>query len=143
MIFTKSRKLPKAVEKKIELLNRLTKEINNVVQMNSSEQIVSSLELLGEANLHMYQAIAKAPLPKGLNEQEIKMYRDGIAKIADPFQQKAVESYKLAVSRAQELEVYTDSYNRAYKFMNSVNSKEYYSSDETTFDSRLVKWSVP
>ena len=140
---TDPNKQKKAVETKIELLNRLTKEINNVVQMNSSEEIVSSLELLGEANLHMYSAIAKAPLPKGLNEQEIKMYKEGIAKIADPFQQKARESYKLAVSRAHELEVYTDSYNRAYKFMNSVDPKEYYTNDETTFDSRLVKWSVP
>lgn len=140
---TDPNKQKKAVETKIELLNRLTKEINNVVQMNSSEEIVSSLELLGEANLHMYHAITRAPLPKGLNEQETKMYKEGIAKIADPFQQKAQESYKLAVSRAHELEVYTDSYNKAYKFMNSVNPKEYYSNDETTFDSRLVKWSVP
>ena len=135
-------KQKKAVEKKIELLNNLTKELTKIVQMNSSEQIVASLELLGEANFHMYSSIMKAPLPKGLTEQESNMYKEGIKKIAEPFQQKAKESYKLAVSRAQELEVYTDSYNRAYKFMNAIESNNYYSNDETTFESRLVKWSV-
>ncbi len=136
-------KQKKAVEKKIELLNQLTKELTKVVQMNSSEQIISALQLLGEANLHMYTAITRAPLPKGLNEQETIQYKEGIQKIADPFQQKARESYKLAVSRAHELEVYTDSYFEAYRYMNSSEPQEYYSRDEATFESRLVKWSIP
>jgi cellulose synthase operon protein C len=135
-------KQKKAVEKKIELLNQLTKELTRVVQMNSSEQIVSALELLGEANLHMYSAIMRAPLPKGLTEQETEMYKNGIKKIADPFQQKARESYKLAVSRAQELEVYTEAYSKAYNFMNSIESQNYYLNSETIFESKLVKWSV-
>ncbi len=136
-------KQKKAVEKKIELLNKLTKELTNVVQMNSSEQIVSALELLGEANVHMYSAIMRAPIPKGLNEQETALYKEGIKKIADPFQQKARESYKLAVSRGQELEVYTKAYNQAFQFMSSLEPNDYYSNGETTFESRLVKWSVP
>ncbi len=136
-------KQKKAVEKKIELLNKLTKELTNVVQMNSAEQIVSALELLGEANDHMYTAIIRAPLPKGLSEQESGMYKEGIAKIADPFKQKARESYKLAVSRGQELEVYTSEYNQAYNYMNAIEPNTYYSNDESTFESRLVKWSVP
>jgi TolA-binding protein len=136
-------KQKKAVEKKTELLNQLNKELTKVVQMNSSEQIVASLKLLGEANMHMYNTIVKAPLPKGLNDQEMNMYKDGIKKIADPFLQKAQESYKLAVSRGQELEVYTPEYKEAYEYMNSVDPKTYYQNDETTFDSRLVKWSVP
>ena len=136
-------KQKKAVEKKIQLLNQLTKELNEVVQVNSSEQIVASLNLLGEANQHMYNAIMKAPLPKGLNEKEIGMYKEGIKKISDPFLLKARESYKLAVARAQELEVYTQAYNQAYAYMNSLDPLGYYSNDEVTFDSRLVKWSVP
>lgn len=136
-------KQKKAVEKKIELLNKLTKELTQVVQMNSAKQIVSSLELLGEANAHMYQAIMRAPLPKGLNTQEVNLYKEGIKKIADPFLQKSQESYKLAVSRAQELEVYTSAYNQAYKAMNSTEPQNYYSNGETSFESRLVKWSVP
>lgn len=136
-------KQKKAVEKKVELLNKLTGELNKIVQMNSGETIVSSLSVLGEANQHMVDAILSAPLPKGLNAQESQMYKDGIKKIAEPFQQKAVESYKLAVQRGQELEVYTSSYETAYKYMNAVQPQEYYSNGEKLFDTKFVKWSVP
>lgn len=136
-------KQKKAVEKKIELLNKLTQDLNQVVQINSAEEIVAALETLGDANKHMYSTIVSAPLPKGLNEQESKLYVDGIKKIAEPFQQKAQESYKLAVSRAHELEIYTEAYRKAYDYMKAQNPREYFGGDVTTFESRLVKWSVP
>jgi len=133
----------KAVSKKIELLNRLTKELNEVVQMNSGETIVSSLAVLGDANQHMVNAILTAPLPKGLNAQETQLYQDGIKKIADPFQQKARDSYRLAVERGQELEVYSTDYLQAYDYMSRNQGSEYYSNGERLFETRFVKWSVP
>lgn len=133
----------KAVAKKVELLNRLTKELNDIVLMNSGETIVSSLTVLGEANQHMVNAIMTAPLPKGLNAQEIQMYKEAIKKIADPFHQKAKDSYKLAVQRGQELEVYTAQYDEAYQYMNNLDPKEYYRNGERLFDTRFVKWSLP
>jgi TolA-binding protein len=133
----------RAVEKKIELLNRLTQELGRVVKMDSSEEIVSALETLGEANFHMASAILQAPLPKGLNEQEMKLYQEGIQKIAEPFRQKATESYQLAVSRGQELEVYSSAYKKAYDFLVSSNLQGYFGAEAKAFESRLVKWSVP
>ncbi len=138
-----SRKQSQAVEKKVQLLNKLTKELNDIVQMNSAETIVSSLAVLGEANQHMVNAILTAPLPKGLNAQEMQMYKDGIKKLADPFLQKARDSYKLAVQRGQELEVYGSHYISSYQYMNTQDSKEYYHNGEKVFDTRFVKWSVP
>ncbi len=136
-------KQKKAVEKKIELLNQLTRELNNIVKMNSSNEIISSLALLGEANQHMYDSIEGAPLPKGLNAKEIALYKEGIKKIADPFQQKSIESYKLAVSRGQELEAYTSDYFKAYDQVSSGDPRSDDMKDATVYDSRLVKWSVP
>lgn len=133
----------KAVEKKIEALNRINKELNEIVKINSSEAIVSSLYYLGDSNLHMAKAILDAPLPAGLNAKEVEMYKDGIKKLADPFQQKATEGFKLAVERAQELEAYNKEYDLAHRYMHQQNPQNYYENDYHTFESRLVKWSVP
>ena len=133
----------KAVENKIEALNRINKEINSIVQMNSSSAIVSSLYYLGDSNLHMAKAITGAPLPKGLNPQETEMYKDGIKKLAEPFQQKGLESFKLSVERGQELEAYNSEYDKSFEIMSETNKKTYYLNDQKIFESRLVKWSVP
>lgn len=133
----------KALQKKIAALNNINKELNEIVKMNSSKSIVSSLYYLGDSNHHMARAILDAPLPKGLNAQETEMYKDGVKKLADPFNAKAIEGMKLAVQRAQELEVYNAEYDKAFEFMSQVNGKEYYTNDHQIFDSRLVKWSVP
>lgn len=133
----------KAVENKIEFLNRINKEINNIVQINSSSAIVSSLYYLGDSNLHMAKAITGAPLPKGLNAKETEMYKDGIKKLAEPFQQKGFESFKLSVERGQELEAYNSEYEKSFEMMNEINNKAYYINDHKIFESRLVKWSVP
>lgn len=133
----------KALQKKIAALNNINKELNEIVKMNSSKSIVSSLYYLGDSNHHMARAILDAPLPKGLNAQETEMYKEGVKKLADPFNSKAIEGMKLAVQRAQELEVYNTEYDKAFEFMSQVNGKEYYTNDHQIFDSRLVKWSVP
>ena len=133
----------KAVQKKIAALNQINKDLNEIVKMNSSGTIVSSLYYLGDSNHHMARAILDAPLPKGLTAQETEMYKDGIKKLAEPFNAKAQEGMKLAVQRAQELEAYNQEYNLAFDFMSRINPKEYYTNDHKLFESRLVKWSVP
>lgn len=132
-----------AVEKKIEALNRINKELNEIVQLNSSKAIVSSLYYLGESNSHMAKAIVEAPLPAGLNAKEIELYKDGIKKLAEPFQQKAIDSFKLAVERGQELEVYNNEYFQAHRIMSEVTPNQFYDNEYHVFESRLVKWSVP
>lgn len=130
----------KAVDEKLEHLNNLTKELTEVVKLDSGEEIVSALHLLGEANLHMAQAVLNAPLPKGLNANEEKQYREGIAKIAEPFNLKARDSFKLAVDRGIELEVYNSSYESAYTYMNKYDAKNYYNHGEYGSDTRFVNW---
>ncbi len=146
----KNIKLPKdsaaqsqAVQKKISALNQINKELNEIVKLNSSKTIVASLYFLGDSNHHMAESILQAPLPKGLNAQETELYKTEIKKLADPFSKKAIESMKLAVERAQELEAYNSEYELAFNFMSRLQPLEYYNNDQRSFESRLVKWSVP
>lgn len=133
-------KQKKVIEEKVALLNKLTKELNDVVKLNYPETIVSSLNLIGEANESMYWAIMKAPLPKGLDAETEKQYKEALPKIADPFKSRATDSHKLAVSRAWEFEAYNDDYKKSLKFMNSLEPDKFHFSDEIKQDVRFINW---
>ncbi|MGZ3771743.1 MAG: tetratricopeptide repeat protein, partial [Bdellovibrio sp.] len=129
-----------AADKKVALLTKLTGELADVIKYDSAEEIVSSISILGEANQNMAQAITSAPLPSGLNADEKKQYKEGVEKFAEPFNTKAKESFKLAVERGWELEVYNNGFKTAYEYMNKVDPKAYYSGGEISSEIRLVNW---
>jgi len=134
------KKQKEAVDKKIALLTKLTTELVDVIKFDSAEEIVKALSLLGEANEDMAQAIWKAPIPAGLNEDEKKQYIAGVERFAEPFSSKAKDSFKAAVDRGMELEVYNEGYKVAYEFMSRTEKKAYYSGGEFASDIRLVNW---
>lgn len=129
-----------AADRKIALLGKLNNELGEVIKLDSAEEIVSSLNLLGEANENMAATILKAPLPPGLNADETRQYKDGIQKFADPFNVKAKESHQKAVERGWELQVYNEAYKSSYNFMNSIDPSGYYNRGEVSADTRLVNW---
>lgn len=129
-----------AADKKISLLTKLSGELVDVIKFDSAEEIVSALAILGEANQNMAQTIINAPLPAGLNAEETKQYKAGVEKFAEPFNAKARDSFKAAVERGWELEVYNDSYRTAYEYMNKLDPKAYYNGGEIGSDIRLVNW---
>ncbi|MGZ3772431.1 MAG: tetratricopeptide repeat protein [Pseudobdellovibrionaceae bacterium] len=134
------RKQKMAADKKVSLLTKLTGELAEIIKYDSAEEIVSSLSILGEANQNMAHAILTAPLPSGLNAEEKKQYMAGVEKFAEPFNTKVKESFKLAVERGWELEVYNDSFKTAYDYMNKIDPKAYYNGGEFGSDIRLVNW---
>jgi len=133
-------KQKKAVDKKLDLVSKTTELLTETIKLDSSEEIVSSLNLLGETNEHISNAIENTPLPAGLKEEQKKIYIDGIKKIIEPFNKKAIESYKAAVDRGQDLQVYSDAYKHALRKMNEVDSKTYYYGPELYTDTRLIQW---
>lgn len=129
-----------AADRRLALLPKLTSELVEVIKYDSAEEIVSSLSLLGEANDDMARAIASAPLPPGLTADETKQYKEGVDKFVEPFRTKARESFKVAVDRGYELEVYNRGFKVAYEYMHNVDAKNYYDGGEIGSDIRLVNW---
>lgn len=133
-------KQKKAVDQKLELVNRLNNQLSEIIKLDSAEEIISSLNLIGETNEHMGKAIINAPVPKGFNEEQLKQYRAGIQGIADPFIKKSEESYKLAVERAHDLDVYSAAYRNSLSKLQEKDPKSYYNGSEIPSDSRLIQW---
>lgn len=133
-------KQKKAVDDKVGLLNKLNKELNDIVKLNHPDSIISSLSLLGEANSHMATSILGSPLPKGLDAETEKQYKEQLPKLADPFRVRATDSYKVALERAWEFETYNADYLKALKYMNAIDPVKYYYSDEIKQDVRFINW---
>lgn len=133
-------KQKEAVDKKLDILAKLNGELSEVIKLDSPDEIVSSLNLLGEANDHMVKAILGAPVPGNFNEEQKKQYRSQLEQITDKFSKKATDSFKIAVDRAWDLEVYTPSYKNALAEMNKRDPKNYYNKGEVGSESRLLNW---
>lgn len=133
-------KQKKAVDRKLEVMNQLNKDLTEVIKLDSAEEIVGSLDLLGESNRHLADAIENTPLPSNLKEEQKKVYKAEIEKISVPFRKKAEESYKLAVERGSDLDVYNASYQNSYNRLSKSNPKTYHAGDEVGFESRLINW---
>jgi hypothetical protein len=110
-----SSKMIKVRDQKVALINQLNQELAEIIKYDSGEEIVGSLELLGRANAHMAEAFLTAPIPAEVQKDETakKQYTAAVAELARPFQGKALESYRSAVSRGRELETYTPAYHAA------------------------------
>jgi TolA-binding protein len=133
-------KQKETLDKKIAALGALNRELAEVIKYDSAEEIVSSLSLLGDANLHMYEAIMGVPLPSGLNAEETKQYKAGVEQMASPFVTKAKESYKIAVDRGWELEVYNEGYHIAMDQYTRLTPGSYYNNGQVGSDVRIINW---
>ncbi len=130
----------KAAQQKIAMVSKLNNELGDVIRYDSANEIVGALSVLGQVNLHMGEALVNAPLPAGLNADETKQYKEGIAKLAEPFFAKAKETFKAAVSRGSELDTYNSYYTKARHLAVKLDPKAYYDGGEQSMDMKQGSW---
>ena len=100
------------VQKKLNLFNKLKEDLKHVIRFDSGHQVVAALVLIGLASEHMGDSIYNSPIPKSLNKEEIKKYKEGLRTTAMPFKTEAVKNYRLAVSKARKLSAYNEEWLR-------------------------------
>ena len=92
-----------AMQSKIQLLNRLKEDIKDVIRLNYNPQIISSLALMGLANHHLYDAIVNSPIPKSLDAQGKKTYKEGLIQNAARFKKVAQDYYDQTFQKADSV----------------------------------------
>ena len=100
------KKQQRAVKHKLRLFNKLKEDLKKVIRFDSGHQVVAALVLIGLASQHIADSIYYSPLPKGLNKQEIQVYKEGLLKTAAPFKTEAIKNYQLAATRARKMGAY-------------------------------------
>ena len=108
------------ITKKIKLLQSLEKALKPIIRYNEGETILASLILIGLANEEIARQIKAAPIPKGLNKEGVKKYKDGILALIQPYIKKSVEHYRLAIQRSIKIEVYSEWIGEAYRALAGI-----------------------
>lgn len=114
-----------AVQKKLDLINRLKERLKEVIRYDDGYMIVAALTLSGQASQHMSAALYSAPIPKGLNAEQTKQYKEGVDKLARPFQNEALNSYSSAIEKAYRLESYNEWLKAALIEAHRLNSEKF------------------
>lgn len=135
-----AKKQKQAVDKKLELINNLNQQLGGIIKLDSAEEIVSALYILGEANEHMAYSFSSVPVPENLNSDQKKLYLTEVEKITAPFVNKSDESYQLAIERGMELQAYNEAYSNSFKKMNKKYPQKFYYSGEMPSESQAIDW---
>ncbi|MDE0091768.1 MAG: hypothetical protein OXN83_00600, partial [Oligoflexia bacterium] len=114
------KKQEQVIAKKLKFLKDLETALKPVIRYDDGEQIVASLALIGLANQDLAKAIYLAPVPKGLNKKGQEQYRANIKKIIEPYVQKSLEHYRLAIEKSFKIKVYSEWISKAYKGLASI-----------------------
>ena len=122
-----------ALQAKLNLLNRLKEDIKNIIRLNYNPQIVSALTLMGLANHHLYDLIIGSPLPKGLDAQGKKTYKEGLIKTAEPFKKVAKDYYDQAIKKADSSLSYTSWLKKAQVKKFNLSNKNSLSIEGSAF----------
>ena len=109
------KKQPAAIQKKIRLLKQLEEGLRPVIRYDDGEWIIASLALTGRANEQMARTIWKAPVPKALDKEGRKKYKEGIKQLIAPYRESAQKSRLMAFEKAQSLRVYSEWIREVYQ----------------------------
>ncbi|MCB0390530.1 MAG: tetratricopeptide repeat protein [Bdellovibrionales bacterium] len=109
-----------AVKKKLGIVTRLKDELKRVVKYDDAFQIVAALTLQGQALQHMSAALYNTPLPKGLDDEQTKIYKQGVDDVARPLKEEAIKSYQAAIERGYSLSGYNDWMKKAIAELENI-----------------------
>ena len=104
-----------AIERKLKLLKDLETALKPIIRYDDGEKIIAALSLIGLANQEIAKALYEAPIPKGLDKKGSLQYKEGIKKAIEPYIQKSLEHYRLAVEKSVKIKGYSEWISQAYK----------------------------
>ncbi len=94
------------LKQKAKLLQKAASIYGNVVEFQEAEWVTAALYKIGRSYELFAKALADAPLPEGLNENEQQVYRDELASFVVPIEERALEAYAGGYQKARELGIY-------------------------------------
>jgi tetratricopeptide (TPR) repeat protein len=94
-----------AKKKKLQDIERA---YGDIISIGVGEYGIAALVRLGQAYADMAKNITESPDPKGLDEEQLNMYREQLEKLSMPLEDKAVEALEKGLEKAYELAVYND-----------------------------------
>jgi tetratricopeptide (TPR) repeat protein len=106
--FARASTIRSDLELKRRKLAELEKEYVKVLALGIGDYGIASLTRIGLAYADLAENIISSADPRGLNPDQLEMYRGELQNLASPLEQKASEAFEKALAKAYELSVYDD-----------------------------------
>jgi len=106
--FVRASTIRSDLELKKRKLAELEKEYVNVLGLGIGDYGIAALTRIGLAYADLAESIVSSADPRGLNPEQLEMYRGELQNLASPLEQRAIEAFEKALAKAYELSVYDD-----------------------------------
>lgn len=134
------KKQMQAATQKRTMLEKLEKELGDIIKLDSGEEIISALAMIGKAHYHLYQTILNAPIQKGIEGEDLVKTKEALKAAATPYLDKSMNAYRTAVSRGQDLQIYSESYKKAFAALRELGEQTVYDNGEKASGSSYLDW---
>ena len=118
------KKQKQTIDRKLKLLKDMETALKPVIRYDDGEQIIASLALIGLANQEMAKSIYKTPIPRGLDKKGRAQYKEGIKRVIEPYVQKSLEHYRLAIEKSVKIKGYSEWVSKAYEGLAGIKMSQ-------------------
>jgi hypothetical protein len=105
---------------KFKLIKTVEDAYTEVVATHSGEWGIAALTRVGLAYEDFARDLLDSPDPKGLNDDQLQMYRAELENKAFPLEDKSVEHLEAALAKSTELHIYSDWTLKAQDQLNKI-----------------------
>ncbi len=106
--FTKVSTLRKDFAAKQKKIQEIEKMYTDLLAIGDGEFGIAALTRIGLAYADFAKNIIDSPDPKGLDDEQLDMYRSELENMAFPLEEKAIEALEKATDKAYELSIYNE-----------------------------------
>ncbi len=106
--FNNLRTLKNDLAAKLKKIQEIEKAYTEVLAIGSGEWGIAALTRIGLAYADFAQNFLDSPNPKGLDEEQLDMYRAELENRAYPLEEKSIEALEKALGKSYELAVYNE-----------------------------------
>jgi tetratricopeptide (TPR) repeat protein len=121
------------------LREKYINEMKDVIRFDNGPFIVAALASSGKMFESLANMFAKIPIPAGYQKAEADQYRGGLQQAINGFKNDAKSSYKTAIDKARELEVYTSWTRTAQQGFAALDGSNE-DTGEIAADARAADW---
>lgn len=119
------RQMTKNLIDKLGLVESLQQAYTQVLQLGQGDYGIAALYRIGAVYQHLAQEIFATPCPRRLTEDQCMIYQAALQEKAFPLEEKAIEAYDKAMSKAYELGLYNDWLAKAQEAMKTYEPNRF------------------
>ncbi len=123
--FTRVATIRRDLDVKRKRLAELENAYTAVLAVGAGEWGIPALSRVGLAYSDLAQNIVESPTPKGLDQEQMDMYRGELQNLATPLEDKAIEALEKGLAKAYELGIYNDWTLQAQDKVNQYRPGQY------------------